>query len=87
MNVILTAILSYLLLYRYFALFAITFLSALIAPLPSNTSMLASGAFAEQGFLNIVKVCRSPPREPFKTGWVINEAAAGFRRCIGTRHR
>jgi len=56
MNVILTAILSYLLLYRYFALFAITYLAALIAPLPSNTSMLASGAFAEQGFMNIYTV-------------------------------
>ena len=56
MNVILTAILSYLLLYRYFALFAITFLATLIVPLPSNTSILASGAFAEQGFLNIYTV-------------------------------
>ncbi|MGB8816234.1 MAG: DedA family protein [Minisyncoccia bacterium] len=53
MSAIITVIISYLFLYRYFTIFAITFLAALIVPLPSNISILVAGAFAEQGFFNI----------------------------------
>ncbi len=56
MNVFLSAILSYLLLYKYTALFVITFLASLLLPLPSDTALLATGAFAGQGFLNIYVV-------------------------------
>jgi membrane protein DedA with SNARE-associated domain len=52
MNEILAALLSYLLLYKYVALFLIIFFSAVILPLPDNTVLLAAGAFASQGYLN-----------------------------------
>ncbi len=50
------SILSFLLLYKYVALFLVAYLAALIVPLPSNTSLLAAAAFASQGFLNIYLV-------------------------------
>ena len=56
MNAILSFILSYLLLYKYPALFAITYLASILLPLPSDTALLAAGAFAGQGFLNIYLV-------------------------------
>lgn len=48
-----TFFLSYLLLYKYVTLFFIAYLAALILPLPSNTTLLASSAFASQGYLSI----------------------------------
>ncbi len=45
--------LSYLLLYKYATLFVIAYLAALLIPLPSNTTLLASSAFASQGYLSI----------------------------------
>ncbi len=56
MSAILSFILSYLLLYKYPALFVITYLSSVLLPLPSDTALLATGAFAGQGFLNIYLV-------------------------------
>jgi membrane protein DedA with SNARE-associated domain len=56
MNAILSVTLSYLLLYKYAALFAITFLASILLPLPSDTTILATGAFAGQGYLNIYLV-------------------------------
>ena len=53
MTAIFFAILSYLLLYKYVALFIVCYLAAFLLPLPSNTSLLAASAFASQGFLNI----------------------------------
>ncbi len=47
---------SYLLLYKYAALFLIAFVAALILPLPASTTLAAAGAFAYQGYLNIVYV-------------------------------
>jgi membrane-associated protein len=52
MNEILAALLSFLLLYKYVALFLIIFFSAVILPLPDNTVLLAAGAFASQGYLS-----------------------------------
>jgi len=52
MDYLLTTLLSYLLLYKYAAIFVIVFLSGLILPLPSNTLLLASGAFASQGYMS-----------------------------------
>jgi len=46
-------ILSLLLVYRYAALFAVTFLSSLGFPLPSGPSTIAAAAFASQGYLSI----------------------------------
>jgi len=48
----LALILSYLLVYKYLALFLIAFLASLAMPLPSTALLLASGAFAAQGYLN-----------------------------------
>ena len=55
-SAILSTTLSYLLLYNYVAIFAITYLASLLIPLPSDTALLASGAFAGQGYLNIYLV-------------------------------
>lgn len=45
--------LSFLLLYKYVALFIIMFLAALILPLPATMILIATGAFAAQGYFNI----------------------------------
>ena len=52
MDYLLTTLLSYLLLYKYVAIFAIVFLSGFLLPLPENTLLLAAGAFASQGYMN-----------------------------------
>lgn len=46
-------ILSYLLLYKYLALFLVTFLAAFALPLPSTTSIMTAAVFASQGYMNI----------------------------------
>lgn len=48
----LAPVLSFLLLYKYWAVFVVMFFSALIVPLPTNTVLLAAGAFASQGYFN-----------------------------------
>ncbi len=53
MNAILSATLSYILLYKYIALFFIAYLASLFLPIPSDSALLAAGAFASQGYLNI----------------------------------
>jgi membrane-associated protein len=40
-------------LYKYVAVAIIVFVSGLLLPLPSNTLLLASGAFASQGYMNV----------------------------------
>jgi len=52
MDYLLTSLLSFVLLYKYAAIFVIVFLSGLILPLPSNTLLLAAGAFASQGYMS-----------------------------------
>jgi membrane protein DedA with SNARE-associated domain len=49
-------ILSFLLVYKYLALFLIAVLASLAIPLPSSAILLASGAFAAQGYLNFYGV-------------------------------
>ncbi len=49
-------LLSFLLLYKYFALFMVSFLAAFLLPLPSSSSLAAAGAFAVQGYMNIYLV-------------------------------
>ena len=56
MTFFLSTTLSYLLLYKYVALFAITYLAAFLFPIPASISLLASGAFASQGYLNLFVV-------------------------------
>ncbi len=48
----LQAFLSFLLLYKYSALFLITFFASFAFPLPSSAALLAAGAFAAQGYLD-----------------------------------
>ena len=52
MSTILATLLTYLLLYKYVALFVVIFLSAIIVPFPANTLLLATGAFASQGYFS-----------------------------------
>jgi len=48
----LSFLLSSLLLYKYWTLFVAIFLAAIIVPIPVNTLLLASGAFAGQGYMS-----------------------------------
>jgi membrane-associated protein len=52
MNAALGAFLSFLLLYKYVGLFVFIFASAVILPLPDNSILLATGAFASQGYFD-----------------------------------
>lgn len=47
-----SSLLSYVLIYKYLAIFVITYLGALAFPLPSGTVVMASAAFATQGYLS-----------------------------------
>jgi len=53
MTQLITPLLSFLLLYKYWALLALGFSAAVILPIPMNTVLLASGAFASQGYFNL----------------------------------
>src|SRR6185369_7062746 len=63
LDILLQDTLSYLLIYKYAALFLITFLAAFALPLPSTTSLMTAAVFASQGYLSI--------------GWVIFWAVMG----------
>ena len=53
MELILSTFLTFLLLYKYIGLFVISFLAALLLPLPSSSILAAAGAFAAQGYFSI----------------------------------
>ncbi len=53
MEYILSTFLTFLLLYKYVGLFLISFLAALLLPLPSSSILAAAGAFAAQGYFSI----------------------------------
>jgi len=52
MNTLLTPLLSFVLLYKYVALFLIVYSGAIIVPFPVNAMLLAVGAFASQGYFS-----------------------------------
>src|ERR1700728_3070844 len=52
MSSIFSALLSYLLLYKYVTLFAANFIAAFIIPIPANNLLLAVGTFASQGYFS-----------------------------------
>ena len=49
---ILGVLLSYLLLYKYVALFAAIFFAGIIVPIPASEVLMAVGAFSSQGVFN-----------------------------------
>jgi len=49
---VLATLLSYVLLYKYLAIFIITFFGALALPLPSGSVLMAAAAFSIQGYMN-----------------------------------
>ncbi len=53
MTLFLSSFLSFILLYKYWGLFLIAFSSAFILPIPENTVLVACGAFASQGYMNV----------------------------------
>jgi len=53
MDFLIQTIIPYVLLYKYWALFLITFLSALAIPIPAGSLLVASAAFASQGYFKI----------------------------------
>jgi membrane protein DedA with SNARE-associated domain len=52
MDSLLNPLLSYLLLYKYVALFIIVYTGAIMVPFPVNAMLLALGAFASQGYFS-----------------------------------
>jgi membrane protein DedA with SNARE-associated domain len=52
MDSLLAPILSYVLLYKYFAIFFVVYTGAVIVPWPANAMLLAVGAFASQGYIS-----------------------------------
>jgi len=56
MSFILSSLLSYVLIYKYLAIFVITFLGAFALPLPSGSMLMAAAAFSTQGYLNFYLV-------------------------------
>ena len=52
MDTILQTTLPYILLYKYWALFGITFFTALVLPIPPGTLIMALSAFAYEGYFN-----------------------------------
>lgn len=54
MNLILSGILSFLLVYKYPALFLLVFVSAIAVPFPIDTTLVAVGAFASQGYFSAI---------------------------------
>ncbi|HAE36780.1 TPA: hypothetical protein DCX66_03565 [Candidatus Nomurabacteria bacterium] len=53
MDILTELILPYIILYKYWALFVVTFFSALFIPIPAGTLLIASSAFASQGYFKI----------------------------------
>lgn len=49
-------ILSFILLYKYAALFLVTFIAALAVPFPASTSLIAAGSFASLGYMDLYAV-------------------------------
>ncbi|HEY5588135.1 MAG TPA: VTT domain-containing protein [Candidatus Paceibacterota bacterium] len=56
MGILTQAILPFILLYKYWALFTLTFLASLAIPIPAGTILIASAAFASQGYFNIITI-------------------------------
>jgi len=52
----LAVFLSYLLLYKYLALFLVTLLASFLLPLPATAFIIAAGAFAAQGYFNFFEI-------------------------------
>ncbi len=52
MDALVRELLTSILLYKYAAIFAFTFLGALALPIPSSAVLMSSGFFATQGYLN-----------------------------------
>ena len=52
MSSFLAPLLSFLLLYKYWAIFLTVFAAAIAVPLPINSILLAAGAFASQGYFS-----------------------------------
>ena len=95
MSSILSFFLSFLLVYKYFALFGIAFIAALILPVPSSTTLVAAGAFAYQGYLNflsVVGVAFLGNISGDATGYLLSKRygeellkKVGFRKLIASR--
>jgi len=52
MNIVVQTLLPYVLIYKYLAIFIITYLGAILLPLPSGTILMAAAAFSTQGYFN-----------------------------------
>jgi len=48
-----SVLLSYVLIYKYLAIYIITFLGAIALPVPSGTTLIASAAFSLQGYFSL----------------------------------
>lgn len=83
------ALLSYVLLYKYLAIYVITFLGAIALPLPAGTVLIASAALSLQGYFNlplIIIVGILGNMSGDSTGyWLARKYGAEVLRKIGLR--
>lgn len=56
MEIVISSLLSFLLVYKYIGLFVVSFLAAFLLPLPSSSVLAAAGAFSAQGYFSIYYV-------------------------------
>ena len=56
MTIVLESLLAFILVYKYAALFVITFVAAFFLPLPASTTLVAASAFAFQGYFSFPAV-------------------------------
>ncbi len=86
---ILGSLLSFLLLYKYAALFVIGYIAALAVPIPSSTTLVAASAFASQGYFSfplVLLTAFSANVAGDATGYLIARwYGAGFLHRIGLR--
>lgn len=84
-----SSLLSYVLVYKYLAIYVITFLGAIVLPLPSGTVLIASAAFSLQGFFSlpwviIVGILGNMSGDSAGY-WLVRKYGAGVLQKIGLR--
>ncbi|MFZ1075056.1 MAG: DedA family protein [Minisyncoccia bacterium] len=81
-------LLSFLLLYKYWALFAVMLVAGLIFPLPTSTVLLAVGAFSGQGYFNFpVSLAIAAGANTLGDTLMYALARTYGRRLLGMLHR
>lgn len=96
MDALIAGFLTFLLLYKYEALFLISFTAAFVLPVPGSTALFIAGALASQGYFNIgavLAVAFLANIAGDTAGFFLARhygaailTAVGFRRLLHSRH-